>query len=206
MNIVKKQLFSEIVIVDGSNTKIFNDDEIKKFILNGVNVEQIWFQQIAEEVRAGGKSQGELQIIYYAIENSNLINLSGGFFKISGRYSIKNISSILRSIGAHDNVFYYDNPPSINLGGRFVSTIFYKTQNDFFLKHFGDASAECGYHKDGLLEAIFYRRLVNLKKNRCFVPFPCYEGVAGTTGKALVNRYYLARNLISRIGGLCYAY
>jgi hypothetical protein len=205
-NIVKKQLFSEIVIVDGSNTKIFNDDEIKKFISNGVIVEQICFQQIAEDVRVGGKSQGELQIIYHAIENSNLINLSGGFFKISGRYSIKNISCILRSIGAHDNVFYFDNPPSIGLGGRFVATIFYKTQNDFFLKHFGDASAECGYHKDGFLEAIFYRRLVKLKKNRCFVPFPRYEGVSGTTGKPLVNRYYLVRNLISRIGGLCYVY
>lgn len=204
--IANAKLFSEIVIVDGSNTEIFTNNEIRQFASNGLNVEQIYFQQSAEDVRAGGKSQGELQIMYHAIENSKLIKASGGFYKISGRYSIKNIAAILRSIEPLDNVFYFDNPPSIGLGGRFVATIFYKARNDFFLKYFGDASADCGYHKDGFLEAIFYRRLVNLKKRRCFVPFPYYEGVSGTTGVPLVNRHYLVRNLISRVGGLCYAY
>lgn len=204
--IANQKLFSDIVIVDGSNTKIFTDDEINQFSSIGVTIEQIYFQQNAEDVRVGGKSQGELQIMYHAIQNSKLIKESGGFYKISGRYSIKNLKAIVRSIDRFDNVFYFDNPPSIGLGGRFVATIFYKAQNDFFLKHFGDASADCGYHTDGFLEAIFYRRLVKLKKRRCFPPFPHYEGVSGTTGKDLVNRRFFVRNLMSRLGGLCYAY
>ena len=204
--IVDQKMFTHIVIADGSNSKIFEKKEILNFARKGLIIEQICFQQNQDEVRVGGKSQGELQIIYYAIQNSKLIADFGAFHKISGRYNIKNLSSIVEAIRANNNVFYFDNLPALRLGGRFVATIFYKVQTDFFLKHFDDASSECGYHQDGFLESIFYRRLVKLQRRRCFAPFPYYEGVSGTTGKALVNRHYWIRNVMSRFGGLCYAY
>ncbi|MCC5610832.1 hypothetical protein LC612_29825 [Nostoc sp. CHAB 5834] len=204
--IVDQKIFTHIVIADGSNFQIFDREEILSFARKGLIIEQICFQQNQDEVRVGGKSQGELQIIYYAIQNSKLIAEFGGFHKISGRYSVKNLSSIVSATQSDNNVFYFDNPPALRLGGRFVATIFYKVQTDFFLTHFDGASSECGYRLDGFLESIFYRRLVELQRWRCFAPFPLYEGVSGTTGKPLVNRHYWIRNVVSRLGGLCYAY
>jgi hypothetical protein len=204
--IVDQKIFTHIVIADGSNHQIFDKQEIINFAQNGLVIEQICFQQNQNEVRVGGKSQGELQIIYYAIQNSKLIADFGAFHKISGRYNIKNLGSIVGATRSKNNVFYFDNPPALRLGGRFVATIFYKVQTDFFLKHFDSASSECGYHQDGFLESIFYRRLVKLQRRRCFAPFPYYEGVSGTTGKQLVNRHFWIRNVMSRLGGLCYAY
>jgi hypothetical protein len=204
--IVERRIFKDIVIADGSNCDLLSSDELADIRKRGVTIEQISFQQDSDDVRKFGKSHGELQIIRHAMKTSSSIRQFGGFYKLSGRYGISNLDRIVMQFEKGDNLFYFDNPPFLPLGGRFVSTIFYKSSLDFFERHFVGAELECSYEQDGYLEAIFYRRLVNLNRKRERVPFPYYEGISGTTGKPLVNRRFVIRDFASRLGLLCFSF
>ena len=63
------------MIVDGSNKKLLSQDEISQYAKRGVVIEQICFQQDIESVVRYGKSNGEVQIVNFAIDNSKIICL-----------------------------------------------------------------------------------------------------------------------------------
>ena len=72
-SIVMLNIFKWIVIVDGSNKKLLSQDEISQYAKRGVVIEQICFQQDIESVVRYGKSNGEVQIVNFAIDKE-LIN------------------------------------------------------------------------------------------------------------------------------------
>lgn len=200
------KIFKKIVIVDGSNSKIFTDNEIKYFLELGVEIEQIVFQQNTDYVKKYGKSYGEVEIVNFSVLNSNLINRSKEFYKISGRYSIENLDKLVKTINKYENVFFYDNPPFLNKGREFVSTIFYKVSVDFYFKYLRDAQVECNYTVYGYLESVYYRCLKNIKRDRIPVQFPLYDAISGTTGNKSKTRFLIIRKIVSKIGFLCYHY
>jgi hypothetical protein len=205
-DLVKHSVFNKIVVVDGTNTPIFSTAEIAQiYNAHSIEIEQIAFLQNANEVRIKGKSFGELEIVNHAIINSRLIIDMGYFYKLSGRYTISNINEIVYRIGRKRNVFFFDNPPLFPIAGQFVSTIFYKSDVNFFLDVFKGAESECSYDVDGYLEAVFFRRLVKRRKFRCYVPFPWYNAVSGTTGREAVNRHYRKRKMAALLGVLCWS-
>nr|WP_314898203.1 hypothetical protein [uncultured Flavobacterium sp.] len=204
--IIEFEIFEKIVIVDGSNSKIFNDEEIKYFLRRGVVIEQIAFQQNTEVVKKYGKSFGEVGIINYGILNSRLIKEASSFYKISGRYNIKNFKSLVKVIDRYENVFFFDNPPFLNKGREFVSTIFYKTSLSFYNDNLKDSYSECDYSVRGYLESVYYRRLKNKNKSSLRIQFPLYDAISGTTGKKSVTRFIFLRKIVSRLGVLCYYY
>lgn len=108
--IIEEGCFSEIVVVDGSNVSLLSDEEIRNIEIRGISVEQFSFLQDKDAVIKFGKSNGELQIINYAIENSELIKKAGGFFKISGRYGIVNMRQILNESQMYETFFFRYNP------------------------------------------------------------------------------------------------
>lgn len=198
--------FKKVVIVDGSNHQIFTDKEIQDFLNQGIEFEQLCFQQDAESVLRFGKSHGEIQITNYMIDNSVLVKRYGGFYKISPRYTIDNLDSVFKKIESYQNVFYFYQPFSFFKKHKYAVTIFYKCSIDFYKKHLYNSLLYCNYTKSGFLEAIFYEKLKKLNKKSISVDFMYHSGIAGTTGKELVNNKFLIRNLLSKLRLLCFSF
>jgi len=199
-------IFSKIVIVDGSDNIILNKEELEYYKSKKISIEQLCFQQNKSNVAKFGKSYGEMEIVNFALVNSRIINASNGFYKISGRYFIKNLKKIIYEIDSFDNVFFLDNPLFINKNREFVSTIFYKVNKEFYSNNLSSLISKCNVGKDGFLEHIYYKAINDFRHNPIFVEFPLYDAISGTTGKKAVNRFYILRNLLSKSGILCFQY
>ena len=204
--IINFNIFTKIVIVDGSNFKIFTDTEIDLFKESGTTIEQISFQQNIDDVREFGKSFGEVQIVNFAVLNSILIKESNNFFKISGRYSIENLDKIVPKLLKTTNVFFYETPLFLNKNREFISTIFYKTSVPFYNKYLKTAYDECNYSVSGYLESVYYRRLNGVKKTSLKVQFPIFDAISGTTGKKSKTNYLVFRKVLCKIGCLCFSF
>jgi hypothetical protein len=204
--IVSLGIFNKIVIVDGSNNIILNQIEVEYYKSKLILIEQLSFQQNKFDVSKFGKSYGEIEIVNFAVENSKIINSSNGFYKISGRYFIKNLNKIISKIDRYENVFFLDNPLFINKNREYVATIFYKVTNEFYTKNLSQLMYKCNSSKKGFLEHIYYNALHKFRRNSILVGFPFYDAISGTTGKKAVNRFFIFRNLLSELGYLCFQY
>jgi hypothetical protein len=203
---MKKNLFTDYVVVDGSGYDIFSTAEIKNFRDSGLNFEQLSFVQNGEDIETFGKSYGECTLIDYAISNSDLINRSGGFYKLSPRYMFNNAHEVISKI-TEQNFFFNYNIWPLSIKSPFTCTIFYKTSLDFYKSYLLDSISECSHDEYGFLESVFYRRLAKIReKKRVKIPFPFFSGIAGTTGAPIDNRHYYLRNCISSIGLLAFEY
>mgnify|MGYP001123029970 FL=1 len=169
-------------------------------------IEQICFQQDIESVVRYGKSNGEVQIVNFAIDNSKIINEFQEFYKISGRYAIRNMRKIVAKIDCYDNVFYFDNPFFFNWNKKFVSTYFYKTSVNFYKTVLYNLKNETSIEKEGYLESVYFRAIEKRKDKSIRLEFPFVIAIAGTTGKIAKNRWYTLRNLFSRLGFLAYTF
>ena len=200
-DIAEGKAFEELVIVDGSNCDILSDLEIKKIERMNVKVEQLKFAQEAQMVCMHGKSHGEMQITDYAIKNSTFIRGAGGFFKISGRYTVKNLKDVISRTETYRSFFYRYNPSFFGENKRFVCTIFYKCSLDFYKDKIAQGIFECSDNPKGFLEAVFYRRTTGLSL-QAISCFPWFSGIGGTHGKATSNKYYRVRKFLSMLGFL----
>lgn len=204
--LIKKKYFKEIVIVDGSNNKIFSDLEIEEFTNDGIIIEQLMFVQNREQVEKYGKGHGEMQITNYMVEHSQLVNKAGGFVKLTPRYFFDNIEWILPLIQYEENVFFYYYPCPVRMIKKFVMTIFYKTSLAFYKKNLRNVMHRHSKDTSGLLESIFYYQLRGLPKKRIKVTYPYFSGVSGTTGKNIRNQYVLMRTICSKLGLMVYSF
>lgn len=206
ISVLDKGYFKKIIIVDGSNVEILSQKEIEKYCKMGFHIEQFKFQQDTNQVKLFGKSNGEIQITEYMLENSKLAIDSGGFYKLSPRWALCNIDLILPKIQDIDNFFYYFHPSGIRNFRSFVCTSFYKTSIEFYKKNLSGCIGECGLDVDGYLESVFFSRLSKLSKNGVKVEFPFFSGIGGTLGAPITNRYYFLRNYMSKAGLLAYSF
>lgn len=192
--------FDRIVIVDGSNRSVLSNSEIAELSRSGVEIEQLMFQQNREQVQLFGKSNGEVQITEFMLANSALIREAGGFYKLTPRWTVENLGAILGQIRDLSNVFYHFHPPLIRRLRPFVITSFYKLSVSAYEQYFTGCLADCGPDVDGYLEAVFFRRIHTAKLKRLRVEFPHFSGIGGTLGLPISNRYYWARDAMSRAG------
>jgi hypothetical protein len=201
---LKENLFSKLVIVDGSNFDILNKSEIIQIEKKGIQVEQLKFQQSITDVQNNGSSFGEMTIKEYMIKNSNLVSEHGTFCKLSGRYNLINAKKIIPKLRNYDTFFVNYHPFLIRNFFPFTSTIFYKSSVDFFEKYLIDCKKECSYEVDGFLESVFYRRLESVKKRYLSFPYPYFSGISGVTSKETVNNHLLIRRFLSASGFLSF--
>lgn len=204
--ILEQKIVSKILLVDGTNELIFSKQEIVEIENKGVIIEQLAFQQNSNDVRRYGKSNGELQIMNFAVEYSDLLKSNSTFFKLSARYKIVNIKQIMQKLEGVDNVFFFDNLSFIPKKYKYTSTIFYKTTVEFYQENFSEALYRCSNEPEGYLESVYYNILAGRKKRSMYVQFPYYEGIAGTTASAIKNRRYIIKNLLSQVGLLSFRF
>ena len=205
-SLLERKLFKRVVIIDGSDHEILTRAEIDMFSEMQIEIEQLKFQQNVEQVRLFGKSNGEIQITNYMLENSRLVKEAGGFYKLSPRYFLENIDSILPKIINFNNFFYYYHPLVVREYKSFVCTAFYKMSVEFYREHFSDCISDCSLDVEGYLETVFFRRLNKLNKTSSYIEFPFFSGIGGTLGKPMKNRFYYFRNVMSRSGLLAYSF
>lgn len=201
---IEKGYFSKIIIVDGSNQKVLSNHEIIQLATKGIEVEQLLFQQDTKLVKQFGKGNGEMQITNYMVKNSKLANAAGGFVKLTPRYYFDNIDLIMPQINNKSNIFFFYYPYIVKSIKPFVCTIFYKTTIEFYKTHFENSICEHSTEIKGYAESVFYRNIVNLDKSSVYVEFPHFSGLAGTTGKQILNQYFQFRNICSKLGLMCY--
>ncbi len=201
---LKEKLFSKLVIVDGSNFDILNKNEIIQIEKEGIQVEQLKFQQPIVDVQNYGVSFGEMTILEYMIKNSNLVSEHGTFCKLSGRYIITNAKKVIPKLRNYDTFFVNYHPYFVRNFFPYTSTVFYKSSVDFFEKHLIDCKKECSNEVDGYLESVFYRRLMSLKKRYLSFPYPFFNGISGVTSQELVNNHLLIRRFLSASGFLSF--
>lgn len=71
-----------------------------------------------------GKGYGELQIIKYAVEHSELLEKCDFIVKITGRYLVENIDTFLKELQTEDRTLVvadYDKQGHYTYGGLFIA-------------------------------------------------------------------------------------
>lgn len=202
--VIEKNYFKEIVVVDGSDNQVLSEQEIQNFLLKGIKIEQLTFQQNKALVEKYGKGHGEMQITNFMVEHSELVNKAGGFVKLTPRYFFDNLDDIFPAIKQHENVFFFYYPEPVRRMKRFVMSIFYKSSLKFYNQNIKNSIQFHSKEVSGYMESVLYQQLINQKKKSIFVSYPHFSGTSGTTGKSIQNQYKLFRNVCSKLGLMAY--
>ncbi|MGE8427226.1 MAG: hypothetical protein ACN6O7_05095 [Sphingobacterium sp.] len=184
-----------IVFVENSGTDISNEfDDVEK-----KRLEFITFSN-NEYDRNLGKGYGEMLILMKAVEQSKYINNAEFICKITGRYIIKNINSLLQSYKSEKIDIY--GLQKFNF--QFVDSRIFIAEKSFysdFLFQFLDSlnDSEGVYFEHCLSKAT----LLAMASGKSFMPFKCLPwivGQSGTDGNFYNSSifHWLPRNLIQR--------
>ncbi len=168
--------FTEIVFCDGSNYWLEAFDFL--FPLAKIfekKIELISFQQDTEKVIKKWKWYWEQQIINYALQHSEFLKNCHTFYKISGRYLIKNINNILKNEVKKQNIFFRTSL----LDRQNANTAFFKTSPIFFKENLENIEALVDDFKGHGLEFCYYQKL-RWKKLPSFTELPVFMGVSGS--------------------------
>ncbi|MDV2446957.1 hypothetical protein CMU93_05500 [Elizabethkingia anophelis] len=204
--IISKNIFKEIVIVDGSDNPILSDSEIDSLRLNGVVIEQILFQQDKDLVSEFGKGHGEMQITNYMIEHSELVKKAGGFVKLTPRYFFDNLEEIFQIINKYTNIFFFYYPSPIRSIKPFIMSIFYKVSLDFYKENIEKSIQFHNKDVSGYMESVLYKQLIKKAKKGIRVNYPHFSGTSGTTGKNIRNQYVFLRSICAKLGLMAYSF
>jgi hypothetical protein len=170
------------VICDGSG---FDFSETVKVNFPSANIECIFFNNDAEQIKRHGKGYGEGEIIRYAIEHSRLMKESEVFIKCTAKLWVANFKQCLLQwnkqfiCGAYfANVFSYKKTAL-----QFIDTRFYITRKDFYVQHFSAVHIQLGNTAQSIEDA-FLDVIQNKKiKHILFRTPPVICGVGGGSGK-----------------------
>lgn len=153
--------------------------------------------------REYGKSYGEMLILDYVTEHSDLVRAAGGFVKVTGRFPILNMDALLKEANARRPwELFCDNKDHciydwLRLGwtGHACDTRFFAVSLDFYKTYFYGRHGELDDSQNRLIEFMFFetakRAVHEVPVVRRFKVEPEYAGKAGHVQTALlqVNDY-----------------
>ncbi len=192
--ITKLNLFDEIHLVDATGFE-FEIDEVSTL---GIKVVTHSFFQDKVLVEKYGYGYGEA-LIYERF--SKIYNgLDCSVYKISGRYSIANLSDIVLMSKGYDNLFYTFYPRFLQYR-KYVHTAFFKIK-------FADlvsCSLYCrnyleNYPSRPLEEAMFYWQLSAYGSRKSWMKFPSpqYVGISGLKNTS-IGKYYFPYSFFRKL-------
>ena len=173
----------QMVICDGSG---YDFSDTVKINFPSANIECIFFDNDAEQIKKHGKGYGEGEIIRYAIEHSKFIKQSDVFIKCTAKLWVANFDQCLSQwnnqfiCGAYfANVFSYKKTTL-----KFVDTRFYISRKDYYLKYFSAAHTQLGNTVGLSIEDTFLDVILQEKMKHIFFRTPpVICGVGGGSGK-----------------------
>ena len=143
--------FTEFVFCENSMYDLQHIYTIKQLAENiGKKVEILQFAGDAAKTEHFTRAYGDQEIMEYAIHHSELINNAQWFYKVTGRYWITNINTILKAWGDKKTVFIRG-----WLCKKTVHTAFFKSSVPYFYNHF-EGKAEQLKKFSNSLEYLYY--------------------------------------------------
>ncbi|TCD03309.1 hypothetical protein [Pedobacter psychroterrae] len=126
-----------------------------------------------------GKGYGEMLIIEYAFEHSSLVNLSSSVCKITGRYKILNINSILRSYSGHRCDVMVDLTHKMTYADSRIFLAEKSFFNDYLFKRAGLINDTSGVHFEHILNRSVFQAIVD---NYAYLPLKYRPRIMGQSG------------------------
>jgi len=144
--------------------------------------EILWFKNDQDEVVKRGKGYGEGKIIEYALHHSLLLKENNCFFKVTGRYIVKNINRIIRNESDKENIFFRISA----CDKETCNTAFFKVNKEFFNRYLYWAWDKVNDTNGVYFEHIYMKILKKHKKEiSSFKELPVFSWVSGTNWKWL---------------------
>ncbi len=187
-----KSNFSDIVFIDWSGF----DLSILSFLNNiasiyNKKIELLSFKYDTDTVINKGKWYWENIILEYGVNNSTLLNNYTSFYKVTWRYKVKNINSILKKHEKKNNIFIKNLNSTCN-------TAFFKVEKKTFKKYFVWAGERVSDRDNVYLEHVYYD--IIKKENfwvQSFSELPYLSGISWG-GRSLDNNLKYTVKLILR--------
>jgi hypothetical protein len=97
-----------LVICDATGTNVLDAQELAAIRTQGVNIEQLSYQQDGALLAQRGKGYAEGQLIKFGVQNSQLLRQSEYFFKCTGKIFCRNFAAIADLIARNNigNMFW----------------------------------------------------------------------------------------------------
>ena len=196
--------FNKIVFIDNTNVEVFSDAEISQIHDYGVELEQI-VTKPNPIIQTRGTSFGISEIYETAINQSELINDSNHFAKVTGRLFVENMGDLIDDV--HNDYSYLIRWLSKGLfrfkPGRFDER-FGIYNKEFYVNNLLPLKSEMDDSKDRWIEKVYDEVLEKEKlKLKCFNAYPKIVGISGHHGKPydgnnmyiwkvkdLINKYF----------------
>jgi hypothetical protein len=176
---------TKIVICDGTGF-----DWSLYFPLNS-NFETIHFNNSQDKVNEYGKGYGEVEIINYAIVNSETLKLHNCFYKLTAKYSLKNIEKyIFNKPKSSFKCYGGFNLKRMSLD--YVQTIFWYSTVDFYIKNFSNLyqyiNDHAGHDMEVAMASIIKKN--NIKNYQMSI-IPMIMGWSGTSNRYIDAAQYV---------------
>lgn len=186
-----------VVFVENSNTKSNNIIELGK---QNPNLEYLTFESKESHL---GKSKGEIEIINFALKNSQLLQSVDYIIKITGRYLISNIDQLILPTNDIEKPVYMN--PTRNL--RWADTRIMMMKKSYYFKFFIPLATKYLDESKGVfMENIFIKSLFQFLieeggELNLWPAYPAYQGMDGTHNEPVTFNYIktLKYNLYYRL-------
>lgn len=176
--------FNKIVFIDNTDVQVFSETEISQFNDYGVELEQI-VTKPNPTIQIRGTSFGISEIYETAINQSELINNSKHFAKVTGRLFVENMEDLIDEID--ENSSYLIRWLSKGIfrfkPGRFDER-FGIYNKEFYINNLLPLKSKMDDSKDQWIETVYNEVLEKEKlKLKCFKTYPRIVGISGHYGK-----------------------
>ncbi|MBB6327816.1 hypothetical protein FHS59_003459 [Algoriphagus iocasae] len=169
-----------IVFIDNSN---YRSDRIEKIIFNNSESEYLLFES---KQSFKGKGHGELEILKYGLENSNILNKYQNIIKISGRLTISNFFEFYSKLDLNLSIHYCNYSREFSwvdtrimiLNKSFIKNYLFPTM-DKFLNESENVFFEKAYARSIHLYQYDGGRI------SLWPAYPLYNGFNGESGKKI---------------------
>ncbi|MDD3144498.1 MAG: hypothetical protein PHV23_00140 [Candidatus Gracilibacteria bacterium] len=198
VNLISNSNFTEFIFCENSLEDIKDKDMLYKLCdFYGKKIEFLSFKGNEKLIQKYTRAYGDQEIIEYALDNSEILKRSKGFYKITGRYGVKNINNIIKSWENMENVFIKG-----GIGMETVHTCFFKVSKEYFKIHFYGKYKQLENYPNNSLEYLYYDKIkqsgVNMNINNLHPIFSGEYGAGGIMDESKLMR--LKTLIFSRLG------
>ncbi|GHV20857.1 hypothetical protein FACS189428_0420 [Clostridia bacterium] len=146
---------------------------------HGKQVEFLSFKGNEELIQKYTRAYGDQEIMEYALQHSKILAQYPSFYKLTGRYRVLNINTLLRMRAKEPTVF-------IKGGVRIptVHTSFFKADKEYFRKYLQGKYVDLPNYPHQRLEYLYYDQIKNSgKAMHLHGQYPFFQGERGEGGR-----------------------
>lgn len=189
IKLITTSSFTHFVFCENSNTWV-KDQQMLELLCAYYNkhIEFLTFQWDNEKTQQFTRAYGDQEIIEFAMQNSKILAEHQGFYKLTGRYWIKNLNQVIKHWQWLRNVFI-----RWGLLKDTVHTCFFKVTKSYFTEHFLGKADQLPKFKNHSLERLYYWNIkqsgINITINGCHPIFSGERGAWGMMDESALMQY-----------------